>query len=221
LGQVAAGIAHELNNPLMGVLNYAQYCAAETSRDDERYAILRDIEKETRRCIDIVANFMNASRQDDVLEGKPERFDPAAVIQRVIKLLDYRSGKEGVSVSTDFSKDLPEVLMSRDAFQQLFMNLFVNALDAVESSPTKKVAVAVQHTSDHLQMSVADSGCGIPPEQREKIFNPFFTTKPPGKGTGLGLATCWNIVAAQKGSIHCRSREELGTEMIVKLPITL
>jgi PAS domain S-box-containing protein len=221
LGQVAAGVAHELNNPLMGVLNYAQYCLSETSKDDERHALLKDIETETKRCVEIVGHFLNASRQDDITAGKAESFDPKTVIQSVLKLLEYRTGKEGVDISTDFSSEIPYLLMSRDAFQQLFLNLISNALDALEDSKKKKVVVKAEKESENLLLSIIDSGCGIPPDLKEKIFDPFFTTKPPGKGTGLGLATSWKIVTSQNGHIQCRSREELGTEMIVKLPITM
>lgn len=220
LGQVAAGVAHELNNPLMGVLNYAQFCLEETEKDDDRYEVLEDIEKETKRCVRIVESLLSASRQDDVVSGEVVTFHPTDVIESVLKLLEYRTGKENVHVVTKFSNDIPPLLMSRDAFQQLFMNLFTNALDAMESSREKEIQIKVERKSKNVKIKVIDTGCGISEETAEKIFDPFFTTKAPGKGTGLGLATCWKIVQSQGGNIECQNQQGgSGTAMLVTLPL--
>ena len=219
LGQVAAGMAHELNNPLMGVLNFSQYCIDETGEEDDRYPVLQDIERETRRCIDIVGMFLSAARQDDLFLGTIEPFDPGRVISNALKLLTYRIEKGGVRVSLECPESIPNLLMSRDAFQQVFVNLLSNALDAVEHQVKKEIRVQLEQHSGQLLISVTDTGYGMSAEAREKIFDPFFTTKPPGKGTGLGLSTCWNIVTSHQGQIECRSREGLGTEMIVTFPI--
>jgi PAS domain S-box-containing protein len=221
LGQVAAGVAHELNNPLMGILNYAQYCISETDESDERYTLLQDIEKETKRCADLVSHFLSASRQDDVMAGKVEGFDPRTVIESVLKLLEYRVSKEGVAVATNFSPNTGEMRMGREAFQQLFMNLFTNALDAVETSIKKEIHVHIQKETKNIILTVSDSGSGVSPKLKEKIFDPFFTTKPPGKGTGLGLATCWKIVMSQKGRIECLREKGLGTKMVVTMPTNI
>jgi signal transduction histidine kinase len=108
--------------------------------------------------------------------------------------------------------------MSRDAFQQLFMNVFTNAIDSLESRDMKQVHIQVERQSGNVIIKIIDTGCGIPAEIREKIFDPFFTTKPPGKGTGLGLATCWKVVQSQGGHMGCRSRAGSGTEMVITLP---
>ena len=218
LGQVAAGVAHELNNPLMGVLNYAQYCLTKTDTDDRRHSVLLDIENETKRCARIVENLLSASRMDDVVSGRIMEFNPEKVVDRVISLLEYRSSKEKIDVVKKTGKNIPSLKMSRDAFQQLFMNLFTNAMDSVESSSEKQISIEMLGKADQLIVIVSDTGCGIPHDLKEKIFDPFYTTKPPGKGTGLGLATCLKVIGSQGGLIDCQSRPGFGTTMTITLP---
>ena len=218
LGLVAAGVAHELNNPLMGVLNYAQYCLHKTEKDDKRYPVLMDIEQETKRCAGIVESLLSASRMDDLTSGTIMNFNPERVINDVVRLLEYRASKEKVRVSKKAGENISEVKMSRDAFQQLFLNLYTNAIDSVESSKKKNISIEILENSTQLILKITDTGCGIPHELREKIFDPFYTTKAPGKGTGLGLATCWKIVHSQGGHIDCRSRPGVGTTMTIYLP---
>ena len=218
LGLVAAGVAHELNNPLMGVLNYTQYCLHKTGMDDKRYPVLMDIEQETKRCAGIVESLLSASRMDDLTSGNIMNFNPERVIDDVVRLLEYRASKEKVRVSKKAGENISEVKMSRDAFQQLFLNLYTNAIDSVESSKEKSVSIEIMEETDQLILKITDTGCGIPHELREKIFDPFYTTKAPGKGTGLGLATCWKIVHSQGGHIDCQSRPGVGTTMTVFLP---
>ncbi len=218
LGQVAAGVAHELNNPLMGVLNYSQYCLTKTDTDDRRYSVLQDIETETKRCTRIVENLLSASRMDDVVSGKVTDFDPVKIVDRVISLLEYRTSKEKIEVLKKSGGNIPRLKMSSDAFQQLFMNLFTNAIDAVDKSSEKQISIETLGMADQLILKISDTGCGIPHDLREKIFDPFYTTKPPGKGTGLGLATCLKIADSQGGNIKCQSRPGYGTTMTITVP---
>jgi len=218
LGQVAAGIAHELNNPLMGVLNYAQYCKEHTADDDRRYGILSDIEMETKRCIDIVKNFMGASRLEGDTIGMLEDIAPGPILERVVHLMEYRTSKENVMVTLDIGEDLPSVRMNGESFQQLCINLFTNAVDALDGVATKTVSLELRGDHDSLQLTVADTGCGIPGDLQDKVFDAFFTTKPPGKGTGLGLATCYKIVHQMGGVIDFHSTAGSGTIMTIRLP---
>ena len=219
LGRLVAGVAHELNNPLMGVLNYAQYCRSETPEDDERYSILGDIEKETRRCVRIVGSLLSASRVDDGVAGPVCRFDPAEVVESVVRLLEYRTGQEGVTVVVAAESGSPVGLSrNREAFQQVVMNLLSNAIDAVEESDAKEVTVTLTNRDDTLLLEIADSGCGIPDAALDRICDPFFTTKAPGKGTGLGLATCWKIVKSQGGLMSHSPRPGGGTVVSVRFP---
>jgi len=166
-----------------------------------------------------VENLLSASRIEGVTSGQVLRFDPVKVIDRVVKLLEYRTSKEGFEVIWDRESQSHDLEMSRDAFQQLFTNLFTNAIDAVEESDLKQISLKVENPDGQLIIKISDTGCGIPHEQRDKIFDPFYTTKAPGKGTGLGLATCWKIVNSRGGNIECASRPGVGTTMTLKLPL--
>ncbi len=219
LGRLAAGVAHELNNPLMGVLNYAQYCIEETPKEDEKFSILQDIEHETRRCIDIVHNLLGASRLEESAFGKTTELDAQKILGRVIRLMEYRTGKENVKVFTKVTEDIPKIVMGSDALQQLLLNLFVNAVDAVETTEKKEIELQLQRDGNAIKFTVSDTGSGIPEDVRDKIFDPFFTTKEPGKGTGLGLATCWKIVHQQGGTIGFTSNPSSGTTITVVLPV--
>ena len=219
IGQLAAGVAHELNNPLMGVINFAQYSLSRTDPGDERHELLQDIVEETRRCVSIVGSLLSASRIDDAAGGEKTRFKPVSVVDGVVRLLEYRVSKEGISVRVTAQDNVPEITMSRDAFQQLCINLLTNAIDAVESTERKEIRVDLKSGSGSLTLKVVDTGCGMPKDAGEKIFDPFFTTKPPGKGTGLGLATCWKIVKSGGGTLHWESMPGSGTEMKITLPL--
>lgn len=218
LGRIAAGMAHELNNPLMGILNYSQYCMEKTNKDEKVFSILKDIEHEAKRCINIVQTLLGASRLDESVFGKTTEIIMIDILDRVVRLMDYRISKENIKVSTEVDEGVPKIRMSSDAFQQLCLNLFTNAADAVATTEMKEINLKLQRNQHGIKLTVSDTGCGIPVNIEDKIFDPFFTTKDPGKGTGLGLATCWKIVHQQGGTIDLRSDADTGTTVIVTLP---
>jgi PAS domain S-box-containing protein len=219
LGQVAAGVAHELNNPLMGILNYTQYCIENTPESDEKLSILEDVEHETKRCIGIVKSLLGASRIEDAASGEISEFDSHEILSRVVRLMEYRTRKENVKVILKIDEILPKIKMGPEAFQQLCLNLLTNAVDAVETTETKKVTLRLKANGKNLNLVVSDTGCGIRNAIKDKIFDPFFTTKEPGKGTGLGLAACWRIVHQRGGKIHFEGNATSGTTITVTLPI--
>ena len=221
LGVLTAGIAHELNNPMMGMLNFAQYCKKHVDDHGKLYSVLDDMERETRRCIDIVKNLQSFSRLKSEGEGKPERIACEEIIERVRKLLSYRLEKEGVLFNVTTSSHCPEVLVEAGNIQQIFLNLIGNALDAVKDKETRNIDVQIDHdpSGGHVTVRVRDTGCGIPKDIRGKIFDPFYTTKAVGKGTGLGLSVSRGMIEKHGGSLKCDSEEGLGSVFTVRLPV--
>ena len=219
VGILVAGVAHELNNPLMGMLNYAQYCIKHTDKDDRRYSVLRDIEHETRRCVDIVQNLLTFSHMETG-NGEPyQKTSCVVLLERVLKLLSYRIERGRVLLTQHISEGTPDIRVAANKIQQVFLNLIANALDALEESDKKEIHISLLQKGEFVQVGIADTGCGIAPEKLQKIFDPFFTTKPVGKGTGLGLSTSRAIIEEHAGEITCESKPGTGTKFKVSLPI--
>jgi len=219
VGTLVAGVAHELNNPLMAMLHFAQYCLNHIAEDDRSYSVLQNIEHETRRCINIVKNLLTFSHSGD---GKKERYEiknPAEILARVVTLLSYRIEKEGVSITSHVDEETPNIRMHVNAMQDVILNLLTNALDALEESKKKEVRIDVRPDGDGVRVSIADSGIGISPEVIGNIYDPFFTTKSVGRGTGLGLSLCQGVIHAHGGEITCESEPGKGTVFHAFIPI--
>ena len=220
LGTLTAGIAHELNNPMMGMLNFAQYSKKHVDKESKVYSVLDDMERETKRCIDIVKNLQTFSRMKSEAEDVTERIACEEIIIRVRKLLSYRLLKDGVSFNVTTAPDCPDVSVDVGNVQQVFLNLISNAVDAVKDAPNRNIDVQIDRdSSEHVIVRVADTGCGIPKDIQEKIFDPFYTTKGVGKGTGLGLSVSRGIVEKAGGAIAFCSEIGKGTVFTVRLPV--
>lgn len=219
VGTMTAGIAHELNNPMMGILNFIQYCLKHVSREDKTYAVLQDAERETKRSINIVQNLLKFSHMEKAGEEAFQKESCAAIFDRIFHLLSYRIETQKVSVTRHTAEGTPEVWMNPNNIQQVFLNFVNNALDALEKSEKKEIDVDIRREDEFVKVTVADSGCGIDPENLQKIFDPFFTTKPAGQGIGLGLSVSYSIIQAHGGKITCDSKPGSGTKFEVCLPI--
>ena len=219
LGSMAAGLAHEMNNPLMGILNYIQYCMKHINRDDKKYTILQDAEIEINRCIDFLNNLLTFVYMGSEGEKKYQKISCAVLFNRVFKLLSYRIEKENVLIKQDISADVPEIWLKVNTIQQVFLNLITNALDAVKNKEKKEISINLKPEGKNLRITVSDNGIGIAPKNLEKIFDPFFTTKPASKGTGLGLPIVANIIKEHKGQITCESMPGLWSKFTMVLPI--
>jgi PAS domain S-box-containing protein len=216
LGRLTAGVAHELNNPLMGIINFAQYLKSETEPGDERFEVMGDIERETRRCMDIVTNLLAFSRTSPTSAAPREPVDVAQIVKQVLKLLEYRLRKMDITVDLQPGDDLPPVMLRRDAWQQVYLNLVTNAIDALEGRETRRLTTRLRIEGDSLVLEVEDTGTGMDAQTRERMFDPFYSTKPQGRGTGLGLSTCVSLVRDDNGDIQCTSRDGIGTTMTVR-----
>ena len=218
LGTLVAGIAHELNNPMMGMLVYSQYCLKHVPKDSKLYSVLEDMERETKRCADIVKGLLTFSRRKKSGDEKLRNIHFSVIIDRVMNLLKYRIEKENISIQRSGEDELPKILAKESKLQQVFLNLLVNALDALSGAKNKIIQIRAVRETDGIRIDISDTGCGIEKEYLTAIFDPFFTTKPPGKGTGLGLSVCKNIIDAHSGDISCESKPGKGTTFRVRLP---
>jgi len=221
VGTMAAGVAHELNNPMMGILNYIQYCLKHTLEDDRRHGVLKDAEKEVKRCTEIINNLLTFSRMEaEGDEGKTE-VNTTEIMERVLKLTAYRFRSDNVSIQTHYAKDCPSVWIKANTIQQVFLNLINNALDALKESEKKEITINIRPEGEFLLTTISDTAGGIAQDQIDKIFEPFFTTKSAGKGTGLGLSISRSIIEQHAGFILCESEIGVGTKFTVKLPKNL
>jgi len=219
LGQLAASIAHEINNPLTGILTYARLLArklgSEIPEGEGRRAILRQlalVERETDRCCAIVRNLLEFARQR---EPKVEPVDLNRVVGEALSLVGNRLTIQGIALDRRL-EPLPEVPADAGQLRQVIVNILLNACEAMGAGGKLTVASRSAGAEDGVEVAIGDTGPGIPPEHLGRIFDPFFTTKE--KGTGLGLSVAYGIVQRHGGRIEVRSRPGEGTTMTVRLP---
>jgi two-component system NtrC family sensor kinase len=227
LGQLAASVAHEINNPVSGVLNLSMLVERiiangqiPPGREAEVRKYLSQISTETARVGRIVSDLLAFSRR-----SKPQRnpSDLNRLIRTTLGLVGHKLKLIGVEPVLDLEDDLPMVECDGSQIQQVILNLVMNAAEAMQSRQGGKLTVTtlVSSARDSVELRVEDTGEGIAPENMAKIFDPFFTTKPEGKGVGLGLAVLYGIVKAHDGEIEVSSRRDVGTVFTVTLPLSL
>lgn len=216
IGQLSAGVAHEINNPLGLILGYTQLLIRHETDGSERIEDLRTIEKQTRNCKKIVQALLNFARRTETQRTDISLNDTVAA---VIDVLGRQMKKEGIDIRTDFHDPLPRILADGEKLKQVWMNLLMNARQAIQKDGEIWVTTGIDATGERLYVSVADTGCGIPSGILGKIFDPFFTTKPTGQGTGLGLSVSYGIIQDHHGEITVRSEEKMGAVFTVFLPI--
>lgn len=218
LGQLAAGVAHELNNPLGTVLLYSDVALKEMDAADPHRDDLKVIVRETTRCKDIVTALLNFARQQR-LSAQPTNVNQ--IIDELLTELALQPQAARVAVKRDLAPDLPVVQADGSQMRQVLVNLVSNALDAMPDGGELTVRTSVLPDLESIRIEVADTGCGIPEENLPKLFEPFFTTKPPGRGTGLGLAIVYGIVKMHRGQIQAQSRVGAGTTFSITLPVRM
>ncbi|HEY6391966.1 MAG TPA: ATP-binding protein [Bryobacteraceae bacterium] len=214
IGLLAAGVAHEVNTPLAVISTYAQVLAKQISGDDQKSKLLDKIAKQTFRASEIVNSLLSFSRTS------PTEFvevDVNRVIQETLNLIEHQLEKSNIKVELDLQQALGGVKGNSGKLQQVFLNLFLNARDAMESGGT--LAVRTRCEEGFARIDVVDSGQGIPPEHMARIYDPFFTTKGAKKGTGLGLSVTYGIVREHGGTIEVDSRPGAGARFHVELPL--
>ena len=218
LGKLAAGVAHEINNPLSGVLIYANLVLEEL---DEKSPLSEDMERiiaETTRCKTIVRELLDFARQDDTI---CESADINTIIEEGIHLLRNQAVFHNVEIDLDLQPDLPSVFASGVRLNQVVLNLTLNAAEAMDGNGTLSIATCFIESTGKVRITVSDTGPGIPEPLQSKIFDPFFTTKEVGKGTGLGLSVSYRILKDCNGTIELKSSPGNGATFIIELPTVL
>jgi two-component system NtrC family sensor kinase len=213
LGLLAAGVAHEVNTPLAVISNYIQMLARQMPDGDPRHAIIEKIVKQTFRASEIVNNLLNFSRTGP---GELADVDLNRVVEETLSLVAHPLKTSQIQVVKQLGEQLPAVRGSANKLQQVFLNLFLNARDAMPQGGMLEVRTAAHNGS--VEVEVADTGNGISREHIHKIFDPFFTTKAGGRGTGLGLSVSYGIIKEHAGKIDVRSTPGRGTSFHVEFP---
>ncbi len=215
IGQLAAGVAHEINNPLSIILGYTGLLLKE-NQDERQTGDLEIIRNNAGMCKKIVEDLLNFSRQTDT---RFVRADIAEIVGSVIDVLEGEFSGKGIEIITNFSDNIPAVPMSVDKIRQVCLNLMINAAQAIEGKGTIRVTGRYEAQDNMVRVSFTDTGCGIPCKIQHKIFEPFFTTKEPGQGTGLGTSVSYGIIEEHGGEISFTSEEGKETTFWIRLPL--
>jgi PAS domain S-box-containing protein len=213
LGLLAAGVAHEVNTPLAVISNYIQMLGKQIPAEDPKQKTIERIVKQTFRASEIVNNLLNFSRTGS---SEAADVDLNAVLEETLTLVQHPFKTARVNVLRNYAQPLPPVLGSTTRLQQVFLNLFLNARDAMPGGGMLEVRTVAFNGS--IEVEVTDTGSGIPPENLHRIFDPFFTTKSTGKGTGLGLSVSYGIIKEHAGKVDVRSTPGKGTSFRLEFP---
>jgi two-component system NtrC family sensor kinase len=225
IGELSAGVAHEINNPLAIIGTECQLIrdqadhtpALDAEMAAQIEASVTQIDVQIQRCKRITTNLLRFSRRT---RSMIETVDLNAFIREVIELMEREARSSGIKFFAELDDALPPLLSDPSQLQQVFLNLITNAIDAHDDKPYGSITIGTRDcpAEEGIRLTVSDSGCGIAPEALEKIFDPFFTTKPVGRGTGLGLSICFAIVRRLGGGIDVASRPGQGTTFTLFLP---
>ncbi len=215
IGQLAAGVAHEINNPLTGILAFAEDLAEDLPPDDEHQDDVSVIIRETKRCRDIVRNLLDFARQE---APKLDPADPNDIINHALSLVERLPQFRNIEIKTEQDRKMPEIMADAKQLQQVILNLMLNAADAMKGKGLIRLKSIYNRRKDQCIISVEDNGPGIPENLIDKIFEPFFSTK----GTnGLGLAVSWGIIERHKGTIEIDMAENGGAVFNIVLPVRI
>ncbi len=223
LGKLAASVVHEINNPIAGIINYTRLMlkilgkgplSPESAQKFQGY--LSIMESELSRCSKIVSNLLAFSRKSKLEFGQVKVNE---LLQKCISLSEYKLTLQNIAINAQLGSDVPEIIGDANQLQQCFINLILNAIDAMPTGGAIGIASSYDSGRNLVDITVSDTGCGIAKEDLPYIFDPFFTTKTEGKGLGLGLSTVFGIVDRHKGTIKAESEPGKGSKFHIKLPV--
>ncbi len=217
VGELAAGVAHEMNNPLTGIMGFSERLLRK-SGDDDAKKDLEIVHSEAQRLAKVVKNLLIFARQR---EPAKEYADINDIMQRTLELRAYELKSSNIEVALDLTANLPQIMVDFHQIQEVFLNIILNAEQVMaEASGGGKLTIKTRQIKDYIRISFTDDGPGIPVEHLDRVFNPFFTTKGERGGTGLGLSVCHGIVTEHGGRIYARSKPGSGATFLVDLPLT-
>jgi two-component system NtrC family sensor kinase len=215
LGKLAAGIAHEINNPLGGILVLSSLVVEDLKDNDPHRENLQEVIKQTMRCRDIVKGLLQFSRQE---EGKTEYVKVNDILNNTLSLIEKQALFHNIEVIKNLEVELPFILGDNSQLQQVFINVILNAVQAMKEIGTLTINTFHDKKNDMVVIEISDTGCGIPEETIDRIFDPFFTTKEVGEGTGLGLSIAYGIVTKHHGRMTVKSKVGEGSAFTIKIP---
>ncbi len=216
IGKLAADVAHELNNPLQGIVTFSHLLQERAAPGNGTRAWLETIVGQAHRCTKIIRGLLDFARPRKPVK-KPARVN--ALLAECVALVENQAQFQNIEVAKRLDPLVPEVVIDPSLMQQVFMNLIFNAAEAMENGGRLTLITRLAGSGDAVEVEFADTGHGVSQENLDRIFEPFFTTKPEGKGTGLGLAICFGIVKEHRGTISVESEKGKGTTFTVRLPL--
>lgn len=214
-GQLAAGVAHELNNPLTTVSGYAQLLLKRLNKKDPNYKRIEAMAEESQRCKAIIKNLLDFSRQP---KGEDYRtLNVNIPLKNTLSLVGEQVRLQDIKIIKNLDSHLPRIKANPSQLEQVFMNIVSNALDSMPRGG--ELRIATRKIDNRVEITFTDTGCGIKSEDMNKVFNPFFTTKRPGRGVGLGLSVSYGIIKEHGGEIGVESEEGKGSIFTIRLPV--
>jgi signal transduction histidine kinase len=214
LGRMAAGIAHEINNPLAGILLFSSNMLKKAPKKGPIREGLEIIIQETLRCKTIIQELLEFSRES---EPKVVLANINDIIEKALNILENELRLRHIRLEKNLIGEMTDILLDENQIEQVFVNLLLNAIQAIESRGMISIRSYLMRDQNCVKVEIEDTGCGIPSEDMSKIFEPFFSTK--AKGTGLGLAVSYGIVQKHRGNIHAYSQSGEGTRFVLNFPV--
>jgi two-component system NtrC family sensor kinase len=215
MGRLTSQIAHELNNPLYGIMNTLELLKTEISPESKRRKVLEMALSETVRLSDLLRNMLSFSKPD---QEEKQAVDLNTVVDEILLLHEKQLQEHDIKIKTSFAQTLPQISASKDQLRQVFLNLVANARDAMPEGGTLGVTTAAD--PENVRIEIADTGIGIKEEHLKKIFDSFFTTKDSVKGVGLGLSVCYGFIKDHGADIQVKSKVDSGTTFTITFPIS-
>jgi len=216
LGKLAAGIAHEINNPLGGILIYSNLLLEDTDKDSPHYENLKKIVKETSRCKDIVKGLLEFARPK---EPEVALININEILESSLAIMEKQALFQNITIKKTYESDMPKIIADSAQLQQVFMNIILNAAEAMVGNGTLTLGTSFNPDGRYIEVKFSDTGHGIKEEDKKRLFEPFYSTKEVGKGTGLGLAISYSIIQQHNGTIEVKSQVGKGSTFTVKLPV--
>jgi signal transduction histidine kinase/DNA-binding response OmpR family regulator len=215
IGNLVAGVAHELNNPLTAVMGFSEFLLLADCQGEIKQTLTK-IHGAANRCRKIIQNLLSFSREQ---ESRQRTTDLHELVADVLEFAARGLADHGIETVTDFERNLPHVSVDPDRMKQVVLGMVHNAMAAMDEQPERRLSVATRSHRGRVYLTVTDTGCGIPEEHLTKVFDPFFTTREVGQGVGLGLSTCYAVVERFGGTVRVESELGCGTTFTIELPV--